>query len=72
MARQIQHWGSLPEPGGLRDQPAGLLARLASVENVYDAQTSFNKAVNKAAWGVEHPEQWKVVQAVIELRQANG
>ena len=32
-----QRYGSLPEPGALLDQDAGLLARMALLGGVYDA-----------------------------------
>lgn len=36
---QCQRYGSLPEPGGLFDQDAGLLERMATLGNVYAAVT---------------------------------
>lgn len=37
MAWQSERWHTLPEAGGLLDQPAGLLQRMAVVSNVYNA-----------------------------------
>ena len=37
LAWQSERWGALPEAGGLLDQPAGLLNKMAAVSNVYNA-----------------------------------
>lgn len=36
--------------------------------NVYDAIKSWRSAKNWAIWSKEHPDQWRLVQKVIELR----
>ena len=37
LARQVDRWGALPVAGGLRDQEAGLLDRMAWADAVYKA-----------------------------------
>lgn len=69
LAWQAQRWGALPEPGGLRDQRAGELNRMASASNVYDAVRSWRGSTNWIEWSERHPEQWKVVSRVIALRE---
>jgi hypothetical protein len=39
----LAHPGTLPEPGGLYDQPAGLLERIQVAKNVYDAVVAWRK-----------------------------
>lgn len=37
LAWQAHRWNALPEAGGLLDQPAGLIERMAYAENMYNA-----------------------------------
>lgn len=48
MAWQAKRWNALPEAGGLLDQPAGLLERMAYAEDWYTAYKMWNdgKAVD--------------------------
>ena len=41
MAWQCERWHALPEQGGLLDQPAGMLQRMAAMLNVYNAFKTF-------------------------------
>jgi hypothetical protein len=41
MAWQCERWHALPEQGGLFDQPAGMLQRMAAMLNVYNAFKTF-------------------------------
>ncbi len=67
---QARRWhGALPEAGGLRDQRAGELHRIAAALNVYDAVKGWRGSANWVKWRDEYPEQWKVVSRVIALRE---
>ena len=41
MAWQCERWHALPEQGGLLDQPAGMMQRMAAMLNVYNAFKTF-------------------------------
>ncbi len=72
LAWQAESWHALPEPGGLRDQRAGELTRMAVAANVYRAMREWRKTAQWATWAKEHPEQWELVQTVLKLRSGNG
>ena len=70
LAWQVRRWHALPEPGGLLDQPAGLVERMAVAESVYQAVKAWRSAPEWGRWSVQNPDEWGVVQSVIELRKA--
>lgn len=37
LAWQCKEWSTLPEAGGLRDQPAGLMSKMTQLNNVWQA-----------------------------------
>lgn len=41
----IKRWGALPEAGGLRDQPAGLLQKAARLLDIYQAHKAYKDAL---------------------------
>jgi hypothetical protein len=47
LAWQVDRWHALPEAGGLLDQPAGLLQRMASMSNVYNAFKIFAQSAGQ-------------------------
>lgn len=47
MAWQCERWHALPEQGGLLDQPAGMLQRMAAMLNVYNAFKTFKASSGK-------------------------
>jgi len=61
--------GSLYEPGGLADQPAGLLRRMRAAYNAWGAVCDWRSARNKAKWCEGNPHDWKIVQLVLTLRE---
>ena len=68
-AFQARAWGTLPNAGGLQDQSVGVLERMAAAENVYRAVKSWRGARDWARWSRENPEDWKLVQRVLTLRE---
>lgn len=72
LAWQARAWSTLPEPGGLRDQRAGELQRMAAVLNTYDAWRARTQHANWAKWAKESPESWRIVSYVLKLRKQHG
>jgi hypothetical protein len=58
----------LPNAGGLNDQPAGLVTRMAVAENVYDSIKAWRKAPDWSKWSTANPDAWRIVQMVAEMR----
>ena len=59
----------LPKAGGLEDQPAGLVSRMAIVENVYDAQKALRGATDFVKFKAKNPDAWRIIEKIIELRK---
>ena len=68
LAWQCRTWHTLPEPGGLLDQPAGLVAQMTACENAYSAWKSFRRATSIIKWRSDHPHEWDVVKEILKLR----
>ena len=71
LAWQIERYGTLPKPGGLEDQPAGLLRRCSIALNVYEAFRS-RRAEGSGdwpAWVRTHPQHAKLIAMVDEMRR---
>jgi hypothetical protein len=76
-AWQVKRWGVLPEAGGLRDQPAGLLAKMATVLDVYTANKAYYDALmtyddprQLAGWESRNNEIMTIVRETTRLREA--
>ncbi len=69
MGWQASNWNSLPEPGGLLDQPAGLIHKMTVLRNVHDAVKAFRSAKNIAEWCDLHPDAWRIVENVLNIRR---
>ena len=50
LAMQAKAWGTLPEAGGLLDQPAGLIKRMSAVLSAYETITSRRRAKDAIRW----------------------
>ena len=73
LAWQAQSWQALPEAGGLRDQPAGLLERMSTALSVYDAFVAY-KAVDgghEDEFARKNPRAWASVLMVQGLRRGD-
>lgn len=70
LAFQVKAWGTLPEAGGLRDQIAGEMSRLATVLNIYNAIRGFNEARDRGEWMRNNPKGWEVYKMVSDLRKS--
>ena len=62
LALQARSWGHLPDPGGLLDQPAGLLERMTVTYNVYHAVRAWvrRKPGDDKAWKAANPDEWDI------------
>jgi len=71
---RCQQWNALPVAGGILDQPAGLVDRMSIALNTYNAMSAWHKRdVKKDGEFVRnYPDTWRIVQAVMELRQKHG
>ena len=74
LAWQAQTWNTLPEAGGLRDQPAGLIERMSATLRVYDAMKIYADSPpgNEGEFTKQNPRAWEIVLSVMGLRRAYG
>lgn len=70
LAWQCQTWGTLPEPGGIRDQRIGELERMTACLNAYDAMRKRALSKNWVELAKSDPHTMKIVNYVMELRRA--
>lgn len=61
--------GALPYAGGLLDQPAGLIARMITAYNVWQAVKDWRSSKDWIEWSMRNPGRWATVQAVITYRE---
>lgn len=72
LAWQARTWGKLPEPGGLRDQRAGELERMAAALNVYQTIHGFHLSNDWERWGRTNPSGSEILAYVLRLRREHG
>lgn len=65
---QVQTYHSLPEPGGLLDQPAGLLDRMTAAANVYSIMKSRTQSKDWVKWAENNQDSMKVFEYIDWLR----
>lgn len=70
LAWQQRRYGVLPEAGGLLDQEAGLLNRMALHADAYDAWAEYTSLVagSGAEWQRRNPHKWRLVLEIMRLR----
>jgi hypothetical protein len=68
--KEHARWRSLPHPGGLLQQPAGLLTRMRTLYDIFQAFVlwSARGAGKEDEFAKDYPGQWAIVQKVMELR----
>jgi hypothetical protein len=68
-AWRSEKWG-LPNGRGWLNEPAGLVDRMSQALSVYSAAMLYEtrKPGHEGEWARSHPEEWKVIQAIGELR----
>jgi hypothetical protein len=67
-----ESWHSLPESGGILDQPAGLLHRMSSVLNVYNALKEYYASDDGDLWLEKNPDGADIVSRVAMMRSEHG
>lgn len=73
LAWTAHEYGALPEPGGLWDQPAGLISTMRYLERVYDIFSSHNRASDRKRWDAANPGWLKVKLEIEKMRElTNG
>ncbi len=70
LAWQAVSYHTLPEAGGLLDQPAGLLSRMTSLYNVWTSYRAYDRRnLNKAKeWIDANPDLYETVIRVNRMR----
>ncbi|MEP7357860.1 MAG: hypothetical protein ABI847_11505 [Anaerolineales bacterium] len=66
---EFRTFGTLPEPGGLWDQPAGLLAKMRYAERVYNVFDTHNRAPDRKTWDGRNPGALKFKLAIEKMRR---
>lgn len=61
-----QKYSTLPEAGGMRDQPAGDIERMTAASNVYNAVASWHRMFHGGGdirrWQKHNASDWKTTQ----------
>lgn len=72
---QLYYWfqmrdfpGSLPEPGGLRDQPAGLVQAIRRAGRVWTIFTDYHNAKSWKQFQKERPDDYKMIHLINAMR----
>lgn len=72
LAFSCHRWNTLPEAGGLLDQPAGMMRRMSIVENIYNAFHGLRQAKDYAKFGDDNPQAMRVIENIYKLRKEHG
>ena len=71
LALQCDQWGSLPEPGGVRDQRIGELSKMTTALNVFRAMKGYRDAQGKKgkkAWRDANPQAYQIYLDVVKVK----
>lgn len=60
------------EPGGLADQRYSLMRRIRVERNVYEAIRAWRESKDWQKLQKEQPATWAIIEAVVQMREANG
>ena len=71
LAFQAERWGTLPEPGGLRDQRIGELDRMTASMNAYRAMKSYKdcKPEDRPSWRKNNPQAHDIWRDILDMRK---
>lgn len=63
LAWHCHRWGALPIAGGVLDQPAGLLDKMAFAENIYNTIKSYEAVppTKVVEWIQSNPDAWNLI-----------
>jgi hypothetical protein len=70
-----ERWGTLPEAGGVLDQPYGLLQKMSYALNIYRAiQSEHHRGdISLVEWSKRNPDAYRtVVRMDKKMRSNNG
>ena len=72
LALICERWQALPNPGGVLDQPLGLLQRMSTALSVYRAiQSEANRGeMSLVEWSKHYPDTWRVLVSIEKLRMS--
>lgn len=71
-AWHARRWHVLPEGGGQLDQPAGMLNKMALLENVYDAAKGYYSADDTAAWATANHDAFELYAWARGIEKEHG
>ena len=66
-ALQADRWGALPEAGGLRDQPAGMLDKMATLRNIWNLWQAYHNSPSPAEWAGNNPHLWDKLASIKQV-----
>jgi hypothetical protein len=69
LAWYCKRFNALPEPGGILDQPAYLLDKMAMADNIHSAFTAYQNAKDPTAWANANPGAWELVARIEKERR---
>ena len=67
-AWQSRTYGGLPNAGGLRDQPAGMMLRMTAAYNVWNAHIKYKSAEFDPKWISSNKDMWNIISEVAIIR----
>lgn len=67
---QCSRWGVLPEGGGLRDQPAGILDKMAYMLGVFRAAKGYASADDPTKWADNNSDAWELYARARQIEKA--
>lgn len=66
-------WGTLPEAGGLLDQPYKRMMTMSAALNIYNAWRAYtDKMESDAEWSMRHPDLWRIVVETEQMLNESG
>jgi hypothetical protein len=69
LAWHCKRFSALPEAGGILDQPAYLLDKMAMAENIHSAFTAYQNAKDPTVWANDNPDAWRIVARIEKERR---
>jgi len=69
LALDCSNYGVLPHPGGLMEQPAGLMDDLRRLSNIYNSfYDMVHTPLDQKTWSEKNPGKFKIVAGIEALR----
>lgn len=61
MALYAEQWGTLPESGGLLDQPAGMITKMSYLKALWHGLQAYYSTSDTSRWANNNPGVWEIV-----------